>query len=79
MNAYEISAMAVHAHDDAVMIHVESREFTFAYTRLETVVPRQTVMEMKPAYDTGTPRSEYIIGHAAPSIESGRPREMNAR
>ena len=32
------------------------------------------IMEIIPAEETGTPNSRYILGHADPRRESGRPR-----
>ncbi len=47
--------------------------------RLETTVPKAITIYTIPAYDNGTENSVYMVGHAAPSIESGRPRLINAR
>ena len=79
MRENEISASAVHATEISVINHVENLLLIFAYIRLAIVVPRHVVTDMNPAYETGTPRSENIIGQAAPSIESGKPNEMKAR
>lgn len=70
-------ANAVSRTETAVIIPVGIRLDNLEYSIELTTVPPQTVMLMNPAYETGTPRSEYIIGQAAPSIESGRPNEMN--
>ena len=43
------------------------------------MVPKEMIMDRMPAWDTGTPSSGYMDGHADPSRESGRPRLMNAR
>lgn len=46
--------------------------------RLETMVPEAMIIVMMPAKDTGTSRSECMMGHADPTRESGRPRLMKA-
>jgi hypothetical protein len=42
--------------------------------RLESTVPAATIADTIPAYDTGTPSSTNIVGHADPSAESGSPK-----
>ncbi len=43
------------------------------------MVPAEMTIEMPPANETGTPKSWYIVGQAAPSMASGNPRLTNAR
>ena len=77
-NENPMRAMAVIATEIAVTIPVGIRLASLEYIMELTTVPPQTVMLMNPAYEIGTLRSAYIIGQAAPSIESGSPSEMNA-
>ena len=43
------------------------------------MVPSEMIMDTMPAHDSAAPSSPYMLGQAAPSTESGRPRLMNAR
>ena len=43
------------------------------------MVPTEMIMDTPPAQDTPAPSCGYMLGHAAPSSASGRPRLMNAR
>ena len=45
----------------------------------EIIVPPEIIMETKPMYESGTPKSTRMVGHAEPSSESGRPKLMKAR
>ena len=47
--------------------------------RLDAIVPPAMIIETIPAYETGTPNSTCMIGHAEPSNESGRPKLMKLR
>jgi hypothetical protein len=38
------------------------------------MVPPAIVIEIAPAYDTGTFKSGNMEGHAAPNMESGNPK-----
>ena len=63
----------------AVTFPVPSAPVSRSLARAEMTVPTEMMVEMPPAQDSGTPSAGYILGHAAPSSESGRPRLMNAR
>ena len=63
----------------AVTLPVPSARISRSLCKLDTTVPRAMMVEMTPALDTGTPNCACMLGHAAPSSESGRPRLMNAR
>jgi hypothetical protein len=45
---------------------------------LDTIVPPDIIMEIKPAPAIGNDKSERIVGQAAPNIESGRPKLIKA-
>lgn len=47
--------------------------------RLETIVLAETVMDRKPAAESGASNSGRITGQAEPRMESGKPRLMKAR
>ena len=51
----------------------------FALNKLETTVPAATIIEMIPAKCIGVFKLSYIVGQAAPSKESGKPKLINAR
>ena len=72
-------AAAVAATLAAVTLPGPNRLVSRLLWRLDTIVPKQMIMETIPARETGTPSSPYIDGQAAPRRESGRPRLMNAR
>ena len=44
----------------------------------DTMVPAEMVMEMPPSQETGAFKSVPIVGQAAPSTASGKPRLMKA-
>ena len=71
-------AAAVMSTLNAVTLPVPKRLVSLSLWRLEKIVPSDMIMEMPPAYETGTESSPYIVGQAAPSSESGRPRLMKA-
>ena len=73
------SAAAVIATLAAVTAPVPNRRVSLSLCRLETIVPSAMIMEMMPAYESGTPNSVFIVGQAEPSRESGRPRLIKAR
>lgn len=50
-----------------------------ALARLDTMVQAEMIMETMPAQDRSAPIWVYMLGHAAPSRASGRPRLMKAR
>ena len=63
----------------AVTFPVPSAFVSRSLCRLETIVPAEIIIDMIPAYETGTPNSWYMVGHAEPSRESGSPRLIKAR
>ena len=73
------SAAAVMPTLMAVTLPAPSARVNRSLFRLETMVPKEMIMDRMPAWDTGTPSNGYMDGHADPSRESGRPRLMNAR
>ena len=73
------SAAAVRATLTVVTLAVPKRVVIRSLSRLETTVPRETIMNTIPEAETSTPKSGYILGQAAPSRPSGRPREINDR
>ena len=62
----------------AVTLLGPKRRFSRWLSRLDTTVPTEMIMKITPAKDTGTPSSGTILGQAAPSRPSGRPRLMKA-
>ena len=72
-------AAAVIATLMAVTFPVPSLRVSLSLCKLETIVPAAINAERIPAQERGTPNSTYISGHAAPSMESGKPRLINAR
>ena len=48
-------------------------------SRLDMTVPTEMTIVTTPAQASGTPKNSCITGQPAPSRESGRPSEMNAR
>ena len=64
--------------DTAVTRPAPNRSVMRSLSSAETMVPALIVIEMPPAHETGAPRSWLIVGHAAPSRASGRPRLMKA-
>ena len=58
---------------------VPSAPVSRSLARAEMTVPTEMMVEMPPAQDSGTPSAGYILGHAAPSSESGRPRLIKDR
>ena len=73
------SATAVVATLSAVTLPVPSLLLRRSLARLETIVPAEMIMDTPPAHDTPAPSWGYMLGHAAPSSASGRPRLMKAR
>ena len=73
------SATAVSATLPAVTLPVPRRLLSRSLARLETMVPAEMIMDTAPAQDRPAPRGWYMLGQAAPSSASGRPRLMNAR
>ena len=73
------SATAVVATLSAVTLPVPSLLLSRSLARLDTIVPAEMIMDTPPAHDTPAPSWGYMVGHAAPSRASGRPRLMNAR
>ena len=63
----------------AVTLPVPSLLLSQSLARLDTMVPTEMIMDTPPAQDTPAPSCGYMLGHAAPSSASGRPRLMNAR
>ena len=58
---------------------VPSFRISLPVKRLEMIVPTVMITETKPAPSSGSPNSDRMRGQAAPNIESGSPRLMNAR
>ena len=58
----------------AVTAPVPKRLVRRSLRRLEVIVPALITVDTIPANDSGTPSSGCIVGHAAPSSESGSPR-----
>ena len=73
------SATAVVATLSAVTLPVPSLLLSQSLARLDTMVPTEMIMDTPPAQDTPAPSWGYMLGHAAPSSASGRPRLMKAR
>ena len=73
------NATAVIATLITMTLPVPSLRVILSLCQLETIVPAAIIMDIIPTYDTGTPNSEYIEGHAEPSSEYGNPRLINAR
>ena len=73
------SATAVVATLSAVTRPVPRRVLSRSLARLDTMVPTEMIMDTPPAQDTPAPSCGYMLGHAAPSSASGRPRLMKAR
>ena len=61
----------------AVTRPVPKRAVSLSLIRLDMTVPTDMIMDMIPALENGTPNCGYIVGHAQPSSESGRPRLIN--
>ena len=73
------SAAAVSSTLMAVTLPVPSLRVSASLISAETTVPTAIIMDITPAYETGTPNCTYMLGQAEPSSASGRPRLMNAR
>lgn len=58
---------------------VPNRRVSLLEKRLDTMVPREMMVERIPIKETGTPSSRCITGHPEPSKESGSPRLTKAR
>ena len=74
-----ISAAAVTATLTAVTRPAPKRRVRRSLMSADMTVPEEMIMEIIPAYDTGTPSPEYMDGQAEPSTASGRPRLIKAR
>ena len=72
------NANAVNTTDTAVTLPAPNRKVMRSDSSADTMVPAEIVMEMPPAQEIGACRSPLIVGHAAPSTASGRPRLMKA-
>ena len=73
------SATAVVATLSAVTRPVPRRVLSRSLARLDTMVPAEIIIDTPPAQATPAPSCGYMLGHAAPSSASGRPRLMKAR
>ena len=66
-----------------ILIHVvfdePSLDVTLSLIKLEKIVLTDTIAEIIPTYEMGTPNSTNIDGHAEPSTESGKPKLINER
>ena len=62
----------------AVTRPVPKRRTIRADMRLDTMVPAEQTIDTAPAMGSAAPSSTRMVGHAAPSSESGSPREINA-
>ena len=65
--------------ENAVIALVEKRLLSVEKDRELTMVPEHTTILMRPAWETSAPIEGYIKGQDAPSMLSGRPREMKDR
>lgn len=65
--------------ETAVMDLVEKRLLSVEKDRELTMVPEHTTILITPAWETSAPIEGYIKGQDAPSMLSGRPREMKDR
>jgi len=63
----------------AVTFPAPSFNVSLSLNRLDIIVPAEIMEDKIPAYESGTPNAAYISGHAAPNIESGNPRLINAK
>lgn len=70
------SAKLVTNIENADIARVEKRLAILENERELMTVPIQAIILTVPAMDTSAPMVGYIIGHAAPSMLSGRPNEM---
>jgi len=70
------SAKAVRATLKHVIFPVLSFEWSHSADKAEITVLAEMSMDTMPADATETPRPVYMIGQAAPSIESGNPKLM---
>ena len=73
------SATAVTATLPAVTRPVPRRLLRRSLARLDTMVPAEMIMDTAPAQERSAPIGPYMLGQAAPSSPSGRPRLINAR
>ena len=72
------SAIAVSAVLSAVTRPAPSLCVILSEKRLAATVPPEIIIETIPAHESGTDSSVTMVGHAAPSRESGSPRLINA-
>ena len=63
----------------AVTHPVPRRSFRRSLARAERMVQAEMIIETPPAQENCAPSCGYMVGHAAPSRASGRPRLINAR
>ena len=73
------SAAAVVPTLMAVTLPGPSRAVRVSLARLDTTVPAEMIMEIMPAQDRPAPKPRYMLGQAAPSRASGRPRLIKAK
>ena len=71
--------MAVRNTLPVVTAATPSRFINIELSKLDTTVPAATIIDIIPANCAGTARLLYMVGHAAPRRESGRPRLIKAR
>jgi hypothetical protein len=62
-----------------VILPVPKRFINLALNRLEIIVPPQISIDIIPALEVPTDKSDCITGQAAPRRESGKPRLMKAK
>jgi len=73
------SAAAVMPTLMAVTLPGPRRAVRASLARLEMTVPAEMIMDTPPAQDRPAPKPWYMLGQAAPSRASGRPRLIKAR
>jgi len=61
----------------AVSFPVPSLYIDFPLNNVEKIVPPEMIIDIIPAYDTGTFNVLYMLGQADPKRASGNPRLMN--
>jgi hypothetical protein len=61
----------------AVSFPVPSLLIDLPLNNVEIIVPQEIIIDIIPAYDTGTFNVSYMLGHAEPKRVSGNPRLMN--
>ncbi len=73
------SATAVNKTLIAVSAPLLNLRVNLSDIRLEKIVPPEMIMEIIPAYESGTFISCCMIGQAEPSSESGNPKLINVK